>query len=103
MGGSLTDAFQSSAACKFLDLPPVSLRNLQTTPDYNSPRHTSTQLCGISLRKYRIIEWCSNEMNFSRMQTAKTEGYLEGNRGFCRQQTAEIQPLMCREHCAVFP
>jgi hypothetical protein len=55
------------------------------------------------LRKYRIIEWCSNEKNFSRMQTAKTEGYLEGNRGFCRQQTAEIQPLMCREHCAVFP
>jgi hypothetical protein len=33
MGGSLTDDFQPSAACKFLDLPPVSLRNLQATPD----------------------------------------------------------------------
>jgi hypothetical protein len=35
--------------------------------------------CGIilaALRKYRIIKWCSNEMNFSQMQTAKTEGYL---------------------------
>ena len=26
MGGSLTDDFQPSAVCKFLDLPPVSLR-----------------------------------------------------------------------------
>ena len=26
MGSSLTDDFQPSAACKFLDLPPVSLR-----------------------------------------------------------------------------
>jgi hypothetical protein len=33
MGSSLTDDFQPSAACKFLDLPPVSLRNLQATPD----------------------------------------------------------------------
>ena len=33
MGGSLTDDFQPSAACKFLDLPPVSLLNLQATPD----------------------------------------------------------------------
>ena len=33
MGGSLTDDFQPSAVCKFLDLPPVSLRNLQATPD----------------------------------------------------------------------
>ena len=26
-----------------------------------------------------------------------------GNQGFCRQQMAEIQPLMRHEHCAVFP
>ena len=33
MGGSLAGEFQPSAACKFLDLPPVSLRNLQATAD----------------------------------------------------------------------
>ena len=35
---------------KFLDLPPVSLRNLQSTTVLNSPRHTTTELRGISLR-----------------------------------------------------
>ena len=28
------------------------------------------------IRKYCKIKRCSNEMNFSQMQTAKTEGYL---------------------------
>ena len=32
MGGSLTDDFQPSAVCKFLDLPPVSLRNFASKP-----------------------------------------------------------------------
>ncbi len=55
------------------------------------------------LRKYRIIERFSSGGNFSRLRTAKIEGYLAGNRDFCRQQAAEIHPLMGREHCAVFP
>ena len=33
MDGSLAGDYQPSAACKFLDLPPVSLRNLQATAD----------------------------------------------------------------------
>ena len=28
------------------------------------------------LGKYRIIEWYSNEMDFSQTQAARTEGYL---------------------------
>jgi hypothetical protein len=55
------------------------------------------------LRKYRIIEWFSSGGNFSRLRTARIEGYLAGNRDSCRQQAAEIHPLMGREHCAVFP
>jgi len=58
---------------------------------------------GSRLRKYRIIEWFSSGGNYSRLRTAKIEGYLAGNRDFCRQQAAEIHPLMGREHCAVFP
>ncbi|MER2143199.1 MAG: hypothetical protein ABS888_05350, partial [Eubacteriales bacterium] len=34
---------------------PVSLRNLQATPDQNSPRHTNTQLCGISLNSFAAL------------------------------------------------
>ena len=55
------------------------------------------------LGKYRIIEWFSSGGNFSRLRTARIEGYLAGNRDSCRQQAAEIHPLMGREHCAVFP
>ena len=43
MGGSLTDDFQPSVACKTLDYPPGNLLFLQATPDKNSPRHTNTQ------------------------------------------------------------
>ena len=57
----------------------------------------------IPLRKYRIIERFSSGGNFSRLRTAKIEGYLAGNRDFCRHQAAEIHPLMGREHCAVVP
>ena len=39
----------------------------------------------------------------SRLRTARNEGYLAGNRDSCRQQAAEIHPLMGRKHCAVFP
>ena len=58
---------------------------------------------GIPLGKYRIFEWFSSGGNYSRLRTAKIEGYLTGNRDFCSQQAAEIHPLMGREHCAVFP
>ena len=33
------------------------------------------------------------------MRTAKNEGYLAGNRDFCRQQAAEIHPLECVSKC----
>ena len=53
----------------------------------------------IILRKYRKIEWFSSGGNFSRLRTAKNEGYLAGNRDFCRQQAAEIHPLECVSKC----
>ena len=37
------------------------------------------------------------------MQTAYFEGLLAASQEICRQQAAEIQPLMRHEHCAVFP
>ena len=46
-----------------------------------------------NLRRYRIIESCSNEMNFSRLQTANFEGLLAASQEISRQQAAEIQPL----------
>ena len=55
------------------------------------------------LRKYRIIEWFRSGGNFSRLRTARIEGYLAGNRDSCRQQAADIHPLMGREHCTGFP
>jgi len=45
---------------------------------------------GSCLRKHRIIEWFSSGGNFSRLRAAKIEGYLAGNRDFCRQQAAEF-------------
>ena len=44
----LTDAFVLSAACSFLDVPPVRLRNLQFASDANPSRHPSRELCGIA-------------------------------------------------------
>ena len=44
----LTDAFTPSAACSFLDVPPVRLRNLQFASDANPSRHPSRELCGIA-------------------------------------------------------
>ena len=46
----LTDAFTPSAACSFLDVPPVRLRNLQFASDANPSRHPSRELCGIAPR-----------------------------------------------------
>ena len=57
----------------------------------------------MALREHRIIESCSNGMNFSRLQTADFEGLLAASQEISRQQAAEIQPLMRHEHCAVFP
>jgi hypothetical protein len=56
-----------------------------------------------SVRKHRIIESCSNEINFSRLQTANFAGLLAASQEISRQQAAEIQPFMRHEHCAVFP
>ena len=49
--------------------------------------------CSVFPGKYRIIESCSNEMNFSRLQTADFEGLLAASQEISRQQAAEIQPL----------
>ena len=43
-------------------------------PIYN--KKSSEGALAAHLRKYRIIESCSNEMNFSRLQTADFEGLL---------------------------
>jgi hypothetical protein len=55
------------------------------------------------LRKHRIIELYSSEMNYSRLQTANSAGLLAASQEISRQQAAEIQPLMRCEHCADFP
>jgi len=41
-------------------------------------------------------------MNISRLQTANFAGLLAASQEISRKQAAEIQPLMLREHCAVF-
>jgi hypothetical protein len=60
MGGSLTDDFQPSAACKFLDLPPVSPRNLQAHLTKKALADRLSLLCGISLnpKRYEVSENC---------------------------------------------
>ena len=82
----------------------VSGISLVSLTEKSSPvKAVLSTLGGHSLRKDRIIEWFSSGGNFSRLRTAKIEGYLAGNRDFCRQLAAVIHPLMGREHCAVVP
>ena len=71
--------------------------------DENSIEYGAVTNNAFSIRKCRIIEWFSSGGTFSRLRTAKIEGYLAGNRDFCRQQAADIHPLMSREHGAVVP
>ena len=49
-----TVPFQSSPACKNLDLRPVNLRFLQVKLTENSLAHRPPHLCGIALRKSRV-------------------------------------------------
>ena len=44
-------SFPSSAACKFLDLPPVSLRNLHLHRTKNPFAGRPPHLCGVALKK----------------------------------------------------
>ena len=50
---ALAMPFSPSAACRFLDLPPVNLRNLQLHLTKNSFATAPTHLCGVALEILR--------------------------------------------------
>ena len=50
---ALAMPFSPSAACRFLDLPPVNLRNLQLHLTKNSFATAPTHLCGVALKVSR--------------------------------------------------
>ena len=72
---ALAMPFSPSAACRFLDLPPVNLRNLQLHLTKNSFATAPTHLCGVALVKKirRRRRWFLSGM----------EKMLRGS-GFCR-------------------
>jgi hypothetical protein len=55
--------------------------------DFSHPR--TAVLCGISLRKYRIIEVADWRVNFSSDAPANFAGLLAVSQGICRMQLAE--------------
>ena len=52
---ALAMPFSPSAACRFLDLPPVNLRNLQLHLTKNSFATALTHLCGVALTEHQVI------------------------------------------------
>ena len=55
------------------------------------------------LKKYRIIEWCSDGENFSQMRTANSAGLLGVSQEICRMRMAEKALPDVPPYCAVVP
>ena len=60
---ALAMPFSPSAACRFLDLPPVNLRNLQLHLTKNSFATAPTHLCGVALTIFYKTFSCTPRYN----------------------------------------